>query len=379
MRRTLLAVTIVVALLPAAASAWSTKEHIQLTRIAVERLLADPQTPEAMKHWLRDAAPGAMEMDGEKKWFLEQRQGIVPRGADGLTFWAVIPDTVVLMEGREEKKIQPFGVPERLLHYIDLELLLPGGAKKEYRHDLSAKPKLADLPRDVKDPRYVQAGMLPFRVEDCYRQLVAQFRAGRLNDKPGQYPHDEHAAKWAGYLAHYLQDNTQPHHATIDYKSSAYFADKRKAPNVHAELEYKLADDEHDDHMALREEFWPLFVKALDDVRDPIETTDPWQATCEVALVSYDALPLIGVAAMKAAGQAGSPDAPQGSAAAAKFDTETFYRTKGVYLGREMSVLEMKAHQQAWAVKRVERLFRQAWDEAHRAPSVTSAPAQGSN
>jgi hypothetical protein len=29
-----------------------------------------------------------------------------------------------------------------------------------------------------------------------------------------------------------------------------------------------------------------------------------------------------------------------------------------------MSVLEMKAIQQAWAVKRVEKVFRKAWDEA---------------
>ena len=82
----------------------------------------------------------------------------------------------------------------------------------------------------MKDPRYQQAGMLPFRVEECYGKLVEQIRAGRLSDKPGQFPRDEHAAKWAGYLAHYVADNTQPQHATIDYKSQTYFADKRNAP-----------------------------------------------------------------------------------------------------------------------------------------------------
>ncbi|MEA2710095.1 MAG: hypothetical protein QOF78_2696 [Phycisphaerales bacterium] len=369
MRRPFIIVIVLVLLAPAPSStllAWGTKEHLQLTRIAAERLMADEKTPDAMRQWLRAATPGAMDMAGEKRWFLEQRQGIVPRGADGLPFWAVAPDTVVLMEGRDEKKVAPFGVPERLLHYVDLELLAAGDQKREYRHDLSGKPKLADIPRDMKDPRYLQAGMLAFRVADSYQKLVEQLRAGRLNDKPGQFPRDEHATKWAGYLAHYLADNTQPQHATIDYKSAAYFADKRRAPNVHAQVEYMMADDDADDHAALREEYWPLLMKALDEVNDPVETADLFIATNEVALASYDALPLIGVAAMAAMKQGGTPEQPQGAPAAEKFDTETFFRHRGTYQGREISVLEMKARQQAWAVKRIERIWRRAWDEAHQ-------------
>src|SRR5687768_7879746 len=250
----ILLATIVVLLAPASLLAWGTKEHIQLTRIAAARLIADEKTPPAMRQWLRDATPGVMDMEGEKRFFLERRQGIVPRGADGLPFWSVVPDAVGLMDQRKEK-LPPFNVPEQLLHYIDLELFLTGDQRREYRHDLSGKPKLADIPRDMKDARYAQAGMLPFRVEDCYRKLVEQLRAARLNDKPGQLPRDEHAAKWAGYLAHYLADNTQPHHATIDYKSAAYFADKRNAPNVHSALEWMMADDDVDDHMALRDAF----------------------------------------------------------------------------------------------------------------------------
>src|SRR5690242_10855061 len=114
---------VVAVVLLAAASpsrAWSTKEHIQLTRIAAERLIADEKTPPAMKDWLRAGTPGATDMAGERRWFVEQRMGIVPRGADGIPYWAVVPDMVVLMEAKEEKKIAPFNVPERLLHYIDL-------------------------------------------------------------------------------------------------------------------------------------------------------------------------------------------------------------------------------------------------------------------
>ena len=48
------------------------------------------------------------------------------------------------------------------------------------------------------------------------------------------------------------------------------------------------------------------------------------------------------------------------------FDAEAFFHFKGTYGGREMTLLEMKARQEAWAVKRVQRLWRRAWDEAHR-------------
>ena len=39
-------------LVTAPAFGWGTKEHVQLTRIAANRLIADPSTPPAMKKWL---------------------------------------------------------------------------------------------------------------------------------------------------------------------------------------------------------------------------------------------------------------------------------------------------------------------------------------
>ena len=84
---------------------WSTKEHIQLTRIAASRLIADPGTPPEMKQWLRDATPGLLDLEGERKWFMEQRQGIVPRGADGISYWAVMPDTTNLTGNVVDKDI----------------------------------------------------------------------------------------------------------------------------------------------------------------------------------------------------------------------------------------------------------------------------------
>jgi hypothetical protein len=345
----------------APASAWSNKEHIQLARIAATRLIADPATPEPMRQWLKAAVPNAPDMNGERDYFLYKRIGIVARDVEGIPFWATMPDMEALTD---QSKVEPFGVNERLLHFLDVEYFMPDEAKRVYHHDLSGKPKLSDFPDDPKDWRYARAGMLPFRVRDSYQKLVEAIRTGRLNDAPGKYPRDEHAAKWAGYLAHYAADNTQPHHATIDYKSQTYFADKRNAPNVHAEMEYRMCDDDNDDHMELRKEFWPLFVKALEEVKDPVQTDDPWRATLEVSLASYDALPLIGLAAMAAARQGGTPDAPAGRAE--RFSTEVFFRFKGSYGGRVTTVMEMKARQTAWAVKRIERLWLQAWNEAHK-------------
>src|SRR5947199_10858552 len=107
MHRFLLCVIVLLVVVPSPAHAWGTKEHLQLTRLAAERLLADDSTPPEMKQWLRDAAPGLMDIEGEKKWFLNERIGIVPRGADGIIFWAVMPDVTIFLEGREEKKVAP--------------------------------------------------------------------------------------------------------------------------------------------------------------------------------------------------------------------------------------------------------------------------------
>jgi len=150
---------------------------------------------------------------------------------------------------------------------------------------------------------------------------------------------------WAGYLAHYVADNTQPQHATIDYKSQSYFKNRRNAPNVHAAVEYLMCDDETD-YPALRVEFWPLFVKELDDFVDPVKADDLYIATLEVAMQSYDALPLIGEAA------AGATSSDM------KLSVENFFHHPGM--------MQMKARQTAWAVKRIERVWKQAWDEAQK-------------
>jgi hypothetical protein len=357
--------TLVLTTLSSKTFAWSNKEHIQLTRLAAERLIAGAATPPDMKDWLRKALPHALDGAGERDYFLYKRIGIVPRDADGLLIWATMPDMLSLTEP-PDKKVQPFGVHARLLHFIDCEYFMPRDDQRTYAHDLSHKPRLADFPDDMSDWRYQRAGMLPFAVRECYQKMVDSIRSGRLDDAPGRFPRDEHATKWAGMLAHYLEDNTQPQHATIDFKSASYFANKHEAPNVHAQLEYRMCDDEDNDFASLRAEYWPLFIDALETGKDPVQTVDPWISTIEVSLVSYDALPLIGEAAMAATKQAGTPQQPVGPAG--PFDTQAFFHFKGRYLDRDMTVMEMKARQSAWAVHRVERLWLAAWAQA-RAPA----------
>jgi hypothetical protein len=352
---------ILIASLVRPAWAWSYKEHVLFTRLAVMRLLADPSTPPAMKAWLKDASDEIPDLASAENYFYARRVGINPSGFTGLSYWSYAPDIHALNDPAATK-VAPFNVHERLLHFIDLELFLPGEVQRVYKHDLSNKPRPADISRDMKDERFIQAGMLPFRIEQCYRELIDSIRTGRLHAKEMSEQEGKTATYWAGYLAHYLADNTQPHHATIDYRSARYFAQGSRGPNVHAEVEYRMCDDENNDYMALRREFWPLFVRQLAELDDPIKTTDPWQASLEVSFISYDALPLIGLAAMHAAKQAGTPDKPEGRPST--FNTEDFFRFRGHCFGREMSMMEMKAIQTAWAVKRIEKTFRQAWDEA---------------
>lgn len=352
--------------------AWSTKEHVLLTRLAAIRLLARADTPPEMKAWLREALPGiGPDVASQRDFLMHARLGPFPRGVDGLAFWVIVPDLQALIDSgsspERAKKVEPFGVPERVLHFIDLEHFMPEEARRRYRPDLSSKPKSSDVPRDPADSRFKRAGMLPFRVEQCYREMLGAVRKGRLVDKPGQFPRDEHASKWAGYLAHYVQDNTQPHHATEDYKSASYFgANPRGAPNIHADMEYRLTDDEFDDYPALRAELWESLVRALEAGDDPVETDDPFDATLEVALRSYDALPLIGQAAVAAYRGAGS--------AKKAFDADAFYHFNGTVAGRETTVLKMKARQLAWGAHRTERLWLRAWREAATPPANAPAP-----
>lgn len=349
--------------------AWGTKEHILLTRLAVIRILQDPTAPEELKTFLRSVIPGSGDLQAQRDYFMTARLGAEPKGLSGLEFWVVEPD--IRANRDRTTKIEPFGVPERLLHFVDLEYLHSDVNRHTYRHDLSNRLDLSDVPRDFTDPRFQKAGLLPFAVQRSYDKLVQALKEKRLTPDPARPQDQDHALRWLGYLAHYAQDNTQPHHSTADYKSASYFADKRKAPNVHAEMEWRMNDDEKESFLSLRSDYWDCLVQSLGQItNDPFEKVqDPWKETLLVSDASYTCLPLIGLAAMSASGQQGTPMHPVGPSG--PIDTEAFFRFEGPVGDATMSVLEMKARQQALAVVRTSGLILRAWSQANLPPSTT--------
>src|SRR5947209_3207525 len=134
MSRPALAVLLILLFTASRSFAWSHKEHAQLTRVAAILLIADPATPPAMKDWLRAANRGSIDLDGERDYFLHQRVGMFPRNVDGLGFWATMPDQDKGTSGPGGKKdVEPFGLPEAQLHFVDLELFNPDPAKTLYK------------------------------------------------------------------------------------------------------------------------------------------------------------------------------------------------------------------------------------------------------
>jgi hypothetical protein len=215
---------------------------------------------------------------------------------------------------------------------------------------------------------------LPYRVAHTYGELVKAIRENRLTDRPGQFPRDDHAARWAGYAAHYVQDNTQPQHSTWDYKSRAFFPQGTRSPDVHSIVEYRPVDDDMNDYPEVRAAYWPLFIAALKDAKDLATSSDPWEASLQTSLISYDAVPFIGEAAVAAWDKEGKPESSQDDG---RIDLVKFYNHRGQVYGREMSMLELKAFQQAWAVRRTQGIWLAAWKEAKGAAvAIPTAPVE---
>lgn len=334
---------------------WSTKEHVDLTRLAIADLIDREETPAEMKAWLCEAAVKVMSPCEVRADFIHKRHGVFPRGVDGIAYWAAMPD-LVADSSRPTDLVQPYGVPERSLHFIDLELFNPDNQRQTFLPDLSGRPGMDAFPRDMSDARYRQAGMLPFRVEECQRRLVLALREGRLTDAAGVYPRDEHAGKWAGYLAHYLADATQPHHGTVDYKSASFFPDVTSPPNIHAAMEYLLSDDEQNDLLDLRTEVWDEMVRQLAELPIDGEANDPWARVLGRVWESYAALPLIGEAAVSAW---------EPTEGGSRFDLRTMYHFSGNIEGKPTTVSQMKARQLALAIRDIQGYWLSAWREAH--------------
>jgi len=359
-------------LLPArAAHAWAHQGHILLTRLACLRIINDPAAPEDLKAFLK--ANMKYDLESCRRLATEELVGAEARnhlvGMDGA---ATLPDRII--DTDEGKTIlEPFGVPEAKLHFIDLEYFT---ADPTYADDLSHKPKFTDVPRDVKDPRFKNSGFLPLRAADVYQRLVTALGTA---DKPLD---NTAAVKWAGYLAHYLEDSTQPHHGTADFKSLSYLVGKVKGVesktskhadgtqtaylsvdrklniNPHGDLEFQLFENTEEPHKTLRVEYWDELqreLKRLDAepaAKEPAKF-DAFAVSLTLVLQGYDHLPVVGHAA-QAAYETG------------KFDPAAFFKFQGKGPAGEETIIQLIARQNAAAVRAVEQGLRAAWDEAKK-------------
>ncbi len=362
-----LALTVVFAAAPA--FGWSHQQHILMVRLTATRLLADPATPPALSAFLRanlsadDLTPAALQ-----RLAVTDVVGDDPNGvAHGLDRWVTMPDQV-RRTAEGQAKLEPYGATEDSMHNLGAESF--NGGDHQYHDDGSGKPDfLTAIPFDARDPRYRRGGFVPLRAQECYAKLVNAIRA---NDGPG-------TMRWAGYLAHYFQDSTQPHHATVDTKSIAYLAGQvpgvpaaasrpangaiaaarlPKGMNPHTDMEYTLFGSAAEPLATYRRVYWDQLQSAL-ATPNPLSAVHPVPAGADgvfrldlmVLSDSYDALPLVGRAAA-AAYRTGT------------FDAAAFYGHAGVVDGHETTVAKLMGDRNAAAVRQVELLYRAAWAEA---------------
>ena len=349
----------------AVGQAWSHQGHILVTRLAVLRILEDPAAPEELKAFLQTHMK-ATRADCQS---LATGVSVGPTardflvGLDGACTW---PDRI--QDTPEGKVIlEPYGVAEGKMHFLDLEFF---AKQPMYQDDLSNKPALADIPREVKDPRFKQAGFLPFRVLESYGCLVASLGA------KGRPVNQAEAVKWLGYLVHYVEDSTQPHHGTVDYKSLSYLGEKVEgvlisenknadgspryyvpkgtAINPHGDVEFQLFENAEEPRRTLRAKFWQKLQADLEKLpQEAGAPTGPGGDLFQQTLINlrqgYDHLPLIGHGA-------------QAAYAKGRFDCQAFFEYHEA--GSKVTVLDMIARQHARAVLQAERVIRQAWQEA---------------
>ena len=355
------------------AHAWSHQQHILMLRLTAVRLLADPATPPPLAAFLRanlsaaDLTPAALQQLAVTDVVGDDPNAV----AHGLDRWVTVPDQV---RRKPEGKavLQPYGATEDSMHNLGAESFDHGDHL--YHADGSGKPDFAaDVPDDVHDPRYRRGGFVPLRAQECYDKLVAAIRA---DDGPAQL-------KWAGYLAHYIQDSTQPQHATVDTKSVTYLAGHvpgvpaaatrpsnatlaearlPKGINPHTDMEYTLFASAAEPLATYRKVYWSALQHGLssDDPLAAAHAVPPHAAADGVFRLdlqllsdSYDALPLIGHAA--AAGYRSG-----------RLDPSTFYGYAGTVDGTPTTVAALMGDRNAAAVREVALLYRSAWADAAR-------------
>ena len=357
----------------AACFGWSHQGHILLTRLACLRIIEDPAAPKGLRDFLRQNMPHSLadcQSLAEQETVGAHPENL-PQYDQGLDKWATMPDRVKLLpEGRVN--IKPYGAPEYQMHYLDLEAF---SGQWQYRDDLSGKPDVEKIPHDVSDPRWKRGGFVPLRVEEMYHKLAQALGGEAVAADP------QAALEAAGFLAHYVEDSTQPHHATIDARSYSYLAGHVKQIPVttqpdtlaivllrriegfdpHADIEWRLFENGDEPRATFRRQFFQDLLAEIDaqaaqrshQPQPTAQTFDPFRWDLRTLSDSYDYLPFVGRAA-------------QAGYATGQFDPAAFFGYRGQTHGRTMTMIQLIARQNAEAVLNVELVFRLAWEEAHR-------------
>lgn len=373
------------------AHAWSHQGHILITRLAALRIIQDDKSPTELREFLQSQMKS--DLAACEKLATQAALGPNPAPDDltGLDGASTLPDRILATKAGQAK-LEPYGLPEANMHYLDLEYFAP---EIRYQPDLTSLPKLADFPHDVKDWRYQQAGFVPFRIEEFYKKLLERLGKGDKLE-PAETTHD------LGYLAHYLEDCHQPHHATIDYKSLSYLVGKvpatvgggvkeiktplteggtaisyraDKSINPHGDLEFQLFENAEEPRATFRKEYWnELTARIASHAKDaeyqwpeyktrPLQPYDPFTRALEILRHSYTYLPAIGKAA-------------QAAYADGKFDPKAFFTSEDTIHGQSLTIIQIIAEQNARAVLEVEKTIRRAWDAAHNANNQALDPGK---
>lgn len=376
--RALLAAIVAAAVVPVStASAWSHQGHILITRLAALRIINDAAAPQG----LRDFLKANMKYDLEScRVMAVSGEDLGPEGKNyvfGLDGACTLPDRII-STAAGKVKIEPYGQPEAKMHFTDMEWL---SKEPVFKKDLSNKPDLGAIPKDPKNAGWQEAGFVPFRVEESYKNLVSEFKKGG-----GDFKNDD-ALHWTGYLAHYIEDAHQPLHATIDYRALSFLDGKvstvhavrtklsnggesvsyrvdRNAPiNPHGDIEFQLFVNTNEPRKTLRQEFWKELTsrideKAKDAAHQPVAIAglgaayDGYTLTLQILSDSYDYLPAIGKAA-------------ESGYSSGEFNPQSFFTSTDTVKGRQLDTIQLIADRNASAVLQVEAAFRHAWADAH--------------
>lgn len=345
---------------------WAHQGHIIITRLAALEIINDPAAPQGLKDFLQANMPHTLDQCQAlaEKEIVGGHPEDKPEHNQGLDKWCTMPDQIrSLPEG--QVKIEPFGVGEASMHFLDMEAF---GPQLFYKDDLSCKPDIATIPHDPKDPRWKLGGFAPLRIEQEWGRLRDAIGNGNAVAQP------DDALKLAGFLAHYLEDITQPHHSTVDYKSLTYLCGHLagmppvatpenlhllRAPqgiDPHGDIEFQLFQNADKPRAGFRVQYW----KSLQDdlkttvgrLPDEGKPYDPYHLALQTLSDSYDCLPFVG-------------RATQAAYVSGNFDPVAYFGFAGEARGQTITMIELIAQRNATAVRSVEHAWREAWAAAH--------------